>query len=118
MIGLAIEVHAHTSLSLLESIYEQCLCRELRKAGIPFVHQAAVPVNYKSIPISDRSKTDIVREVILGIRPDIIGKGAAAEPSPSSYRLSVSGYSRLPAPLASYPIQATTSLTSKADQPT
>ena len=36
VIGLAIEVHRHTGPGLLESVYEQCLCHELRDAGIGF----------------------------------------------------------------------------------
>ena len=31
VIGLAIEVHRHTGPGLLESVYEQCLCHELRQ---------------------------------------------------------------------------------------
>ena len=34
VIGLAIEVHRHTGPGLLESVYEQCLCHELRQADI------------------------------------------------------------------------------------
>ena len=30
MIGLAIEVHRNTGRGLLKSVYEQCLCHELR----------------------------------------------------------------------------------------
>jgi GxxExxY protein len=67
VIGLAIEVHRHTGIGLLESVYEQCLCHELREAGIPFERQVAVPVIYKSLPIGDGFKADIVvaRRVIL-----------------------------------------------------
>jgi GxxExxY protein len=36
VIGLAIEVHRHSGPGLLESVYEQCLCHELAKAGIAF----------------------------------------------------------------------------------
>ncbi len=31
IIGLAIEVHRNTGRGLLESVYEQCLCHELRR---------------------------------------------------------------------------------------
>ena len=44
VIGLAIEVHRHTGPGLLESVYEQCLCHELRDAGIAFVRQVAIPI--------------------------------------------------------------------------
>jgi GxxExxY protein len=70
VIGLAIEVHRHTGPGLLESVYEQCLCHELHEAGIPFERQVAIPVIYKSHPIGDGFKADIVvaREVLLEIK--------------------------------------------------
>jgi GxxExxY protein len=70
VIGLAIEVHRHTGPGLLESVYEQCLCHELQQAGIGFQRQAPVPVIYKSIPIGDGFKADIIveRQVILEIK--------------------------------------------------
>jgi len=34
VIGLAITVHRHLGPGLLESAYEECLCAELRDAGI------------------------------------------------------------------------------------
>ena len=70
IIGLAIEVHRHTGPGLLESVYEQCLCHELRQAGIPFERQVAIPVTYKNVRIGDGFKADIVvaREVILEIK--------------------------------------------------
>ena len=70
VIGLAIEVHRHTGPGLLESVYEQCLCHELHEAGTPFHRQVAIPLIYKSVPIADGFKADIVvaREVILEIK--------------------------------------------------
>jgi GxxExxY protein len=70
VIGLAIEVHRHTGPGLLESVYEQCLCHELQQAGIGFQRQAPVPIIYKSMPISDGFKADIIveRQVILEIK--------------------------------------------------
>ena len=69
-IGLAIEVHRHTGRGLLESVYELCLCHELRKARIPFERQVMVPVMYKNEPIGDGFKADIVvdRQLILEIK--------------------------------------------------
>ena len=70
VIGLAIEVHRHTGRGLLESVYEQCLAHELREAGIPFERQVPIPVFYKSRPIGDGFKADIVvaGQVILEIK--------------------------------------------------
>ena len=70
VIGLAIEVHRHTGPGLLESVYEQCLCHELRDAGIAFVRQVAIPIFYKGAPIGDGFKADIIvaHELILEIK--------------------------------------------------
>ncbi len=51
IIGMAIEVHRNTGRGLLESVYEQCLCHELRAAGIPCERQVPIPVVYKDLPI-------------------------------------------------------------------
>ncbi len=70
VIGLAIEVHRHTGTGLLESVYEQCPCHELRQAGISFERQVPIPVTYKGLLIGDGFKADIVvaGEVILEIK--------------------------------------------------
>ena len=70
VIGLAIEVHRHTGPGLLESVYEQCLCRELTEAGIAFARQVAIPILYKGIAIGDGFKADIIvaQELILEIK--------------------------------------------------
>jgi len=46
VIGLAIEVHRHTGPDLLESVYEQCLCREWRDAGIAVARQVDISSVY------------------------------------------------------------------------
>lgn len=48
IIGLAIEVHRNTGRGLLESAYEQCLCHEVRQAGIACECQVLVPVMYNT----------------------------------------------------------------------
>jgi GxxExxY protein len=70
VIGLAIEVHRHTGPGLLESVYEQCLCHELRESGIPFERQVVIPVIYKAKQIGKGFLADIVvaRRVILEIK--------------------------------------------------
>ena len=43
IIGAAIEVHRVLGPGLLESAYEECLCRELHLRGIPFRRQVELP---------------------------------------------------------------------------
>ncbi len=47
VIGAAIEVHRALGPGLLESVYEEALCIELKMRGLPFVREAVVPVRYK-----------------------------------------------------------------------
>ena len=47
IIGAAIEVHSALGPGLLESVYEECLCRELWLRGIPFTRQVELPSNTK-----------------------------------------------------------------------
>ena len=70
IIGLAIEVHRNTGKGLLESVYEQCLCFELERAGIPFERQVGIQVFYKGVPMGDGFRADIVveRKVIIEIK--------------------------------------------------
>jgi len=60
VIGLAIEVHRQLGSGLLESAYEECLCFELRRAGIPYVRQQRLPIRYKGFELEYRYQMDIV----------------------------------------------------------
>lgn len=60
VIGLAITVHRHTGRGLLKSVYEQCLCYELKQAGVPFARQVAIPIMYRNMRIGEGFRADIV----------------------------------------------------------
>jgi GxxExxY protein len=49
IIGAAIEVHRYLGPGLLESVYEECMCQELRLRDIPFLAQVHLPVVYKGL---------------------------------------------------------------------
>ena len=59
IISAAIEVHRALGPGLLESAYEQCLCRELELRGVPFVQQQPVPVEYKGVRLECGYRLDI-----------------------------------------------------------
>ena len=59
VIGAAIEVHRHLGPGLLESVYENALCVELRLRGIPFVRQVAIGVDYKGELVGE-SRLDLL----------------------------------------------------------
>ena len=70
VIGLAIEVHRNTGPGLLEAVYEQCLCVELRRAGVAFARQVPIPMLYKGEQVGDGFKADVVvaEQLILEIK--------------------------------------------------
>jgi len=65
VIGLAIEVHRHLGPGLLESAYEECLCFELRQAGIAHTRQQKLPLLYKGVELDCRYQMDLVVESSL-----------------------------------------------------
>ena len=60
IIGCAIEVHRVLGLGLLESAYEECLCRELDLQHIPYQRQVSLPVWYKGIAVDCGYRLDLV----------------------------------------------------------
>jgi GxxExxY protein len=59
-IGAALEVHQILGPGLLESAYEECLCRELSLRTIPFERQVPVPLEYKGLQLDCAYRLDIV----------------------------------------------------------
>ena len=70
VIGLAIGVHRTIGPGLLESVYEECLCQEFKRAGIRFRRQVSIPVVYKgtAIPLGFRADILVADAVILEIK--------------------------------------------------
>ena len=60
VIGAAIEVHKALGPGLLESAYEECLCRELRLRNITYERQKELPIEYKGIKLDCGYRLDIV----------------------------------------------------------
>jgi GxxExxY protein len=60
VIGAAIEVHRMLGPGLLESAYEECLCRELTLREIAFERQVPLPVVYKDVKLECGYRMDIV----------------------------------------------------------
>src|SRR5687767_7970885 len=74
VIGAAIEVHREMGAGLLESTYEQCLCRELSLRGINFECQKPLPVNYKGMKLDCGYRIDILVEGVLVIEIKAVEK--------------------------------------------
>ena len=60
IIGAAIEVHRALGPGLLESTYEECLCRELSLRGVPFERQRSLPVEYKGLRLDCGYRLDLL----------------------------------------------------------
>lgn len=70
IIGAAIEVHRCLGPGLLESTYEQCLCRELAIRNIPFTAQVSLPVEYKGLKLDCGYRIDlcVAEQVVLELK--------------------------------------------------
>jgi len=64
IIGAAIDVHRVLGPGLLESTYEECLCRELTLRGLRFKRQYPVPLEYKGLKLNKCYQLDLVVENI------------------------------------------------------
>ena len=70
IIGAAIEVHKAFGPGLLESAYEECLCRELVLRNIPFERQKEVPIEYKGCKLDCGYRLDLVvnHQIVLELK--------------------------------------------------
>jgi GxxExxY protein len=70
VIGAAIEVHKILGPGLLESAYEECLCREFEIKKVQFKRQVPLPVEYKGVKLDCSYRMDIIVEdlVILELK--------------------------------------------------
>ena len=62
VIAAAIEVHKILGPGLLESTYEECLCREFGLRKISFERQKELPIEYKGLRLDCGYRLDIIVE--------------------------------------------------------
>ena len=58
----AIEVHKQLGPGLLESVYEVCLCKELKLRNVKFLKQVPLPIIYKGEILNYDYRIDILVE--------------------------------------------------------
>ena len=70
VIGAAIEVHRVLGPGLLESTYEECLCRELVLRKVPYERQCQLPVDYKGTQLDCGYRLDLLvcEQVVVEIK--------------------------------------------------
>ena len=62
IIQAAIEVHRCLGPGLLESVYEECLCHELKRGNTIFERQRQLPISYKGVQLDAGYRLDLVVE--------------------------------------------------------
>jgi GxxExxY protein len=62
VIGAALEVHRNLGPGLRESVYEQCLVKELRQRGMRADCQVIVPLRYKGEELNEDFSIDVLVE--------------------------------------------------------
>lgn len=60
VVDAVFKVHNVLGPGLLESVYEACLCHELRLRGIPFKVQVPVPVSYEGLCLESGLRLDLL----------------------------------------------------------
>ena len=60
VISAAIEMHKSLGPGLLESAYEECLCREMDLKGISYERQKELPIEYKGVRLNCGYRLDVV----------------------------------------------------------
>ena len=73
VIGCAIEVNRNLGPGLLESTFEQCLAHELKCAGIPFMVQHPLPVNYSGVKLDCGYRVDLFidTKIIVELKKEV-----------------------------------------------
>jgi len=62
IIGASIDVHKSLGPRLLESIYEECLCHEMRLRKLSFQNQVPLPIIYKGLKLNSNYRLDLIVE--------------------------------------------------------
>jgi GxxExxY protein len=60
VVDAVFQVHKILGPGLMESVYETCLCHELRLRGIPFRSQVDLPIRYRDLELEGGFRIDIL----------------------------------------------------------
>ncbi|MCM8529751.1 MAG: GxxExxY protein [Lentisphaeraceae bacterium] len=68
--GAVFEVYREMGTGFLESVYQECLEKELARRGIPFVAQQVLKLNYKGDFLKSTFKPDLIcyGEIIVELK--------------------------------------------------
>lgn len=62
ILSCAMEVHSTLGPGLLESVYEECLCYELRRKGLHVDQQKEIPIVYQGERLNKSFRIDLLVE--------------------------------------------------------
>ncbi len=70
VLDIAFKIHRKYGPGLFESVYEEIFCYELRKAGVFFTRQQAIPLVHEEIKLEVGFRADVIIEnkVIVEIK--------------------------------------------------
>lgn len=74
VVGAALEIHKALGPGLLESVYEECMCRELSLRGLAFKRQVVVPLKYKDLKLESGLRLDLLVEELVIIEIKAVEK--------------------------------------------
>ena len=68
--GAVFEVYKEMGCGFLESVYQECLEKELKKINLPFVAQKELYLTYKGEPLQQTYKPDLIcyDQIILELK--------------------------------------------------
>jgi len=91
IIGCAIEVHRTLGAGLLESVYTECLQRELRACGLFVERERLVPIVYKGERLQAVLKVDLLVERCVVVEVKAVEQLAAVHEAQVITYLKLSG---------------------------
>ena len=62
IVDSAYKVHTALGPGLMESVYEACLCHELKKRGIPLRRQVSLPIVYDGLRLESGLRLDLLAD--------------------------------------------------------
>ena len=70
IVDCAFKIHSNLGPGLLESVYEELLCHELKKRGVSYRRQQGIPVVYEGVKMELGFRADIIveRKLIIEIK--------------------------------------------------
>ena len=58
--GAVFEVYREMGCGFLEAVYQECLEKEMKRRGIPFLAQQELKISYKGEPLRQTYKPDLI----------------------------------------------------------